>query len=337
MKDDAVKSRKIAVKSRFTLYDEEFEELMDRSNFMERSDRGLVEQTYELQGKGITGQYRIINLPQLQLVWTTQVLPFDLVMPCRIGPEMVQMHFGLTGYQYSPLDGQKMAVAANQHNLFYLRGNLDDRVDSARCLDYHTFEVNMEPAYLNRLLPHHPDLIPHFSAGLQQGASRLLGGQARPITPAMRQIVSAMEHCRLPGVLQQSYLEAKVQELLILQIAQFMDQPLPSMRLQAADQAKLYGVKEWIDAHAHESITLGQLASLSGLNTDKLGKGFKALFGTTIFTYLTGVRLEEARQLILSGGLSIGQISVQAGYKNPQHFTAAFKRKFGYLPSELRS
>lgn len=309
---------------------------MNVSQFREETEASLTEQTYQLDGLGMQGYYRIISLPHIQLVWATQRLPFELVMPCHIGHEMIQMHFGLTGYQYSPLDGRQMYVAANQHNLFYLRGNLNDRVDSARCADYRTFEVNIEPTYLNRLLPHYPDLIPQFNAGLQQGTSQLLGQQARTITPSMLQIIRAMEVCQLPGLLRQAYLEAKVQELLVLQIAQFMGQSLPRLSLHPTDQDKLHAVKEWLIAHSQEPITLVQLATLSGLNTDKLGKGFKALFGTTLFTYLSDLRLERARDSILSGDLSIGQISLQAGYKNPQHFTAAFKRKFGHLPSALR-
>lgn len=324
------------MKSRITLHADDVDNLMQLTQFEEQTDAGLAEQVYNLEGMGMKGHFHVVNLPRMQLVWSTQQLPFDLMMPCRIGEEMIQMHFGLTGYQYSPLDGQQMYVEANQHNLFYLRGNLDDRVDSARCADYRTFEINIEPSHLDHLLPHHPALIPQFNAGVQQGVSRLLGPQARTITPVMLQIIHAMEHCQLPGFLRQTYLEAKVQELLVLQIAQFIHQPTPRLIIHAADQDKLSALKEWLLAHYQEPITLSQLATLSGLNTDKLSKGFKALFGTTIFTYLSDLRLEQARELILSGGFSISQISAQAGYKNPQHFTAAFKRKFGYLPSALR-
>lgn len=321
---------------RFTLYDEDFDELMATSGFVEQTEAGLTEQAYRMNGMAMRWHYHIIYLPQMQLVWSTQQLPFDLVMPCRIGEEMVQMHFGLTGYQYSPLDGHHMHVQANQHNLFYLRGNLDDRVDSARCADYRTFEINIEPTFLDRILPHHPDLIPGFSSGLVQGASRLLGQQARPITPAMLQVIYDMKHCLLPSLLRQTYLEPKVKELLALQIAQFIDQPVASQKIHSADRDKLHALKEWIAIHYSEPLTLRQLATLSGLNTDKVVKGFKHLFGTTLFAYITNLRLEQARELILAGGLPISQISLQAGYKNPQHFSTAFKRKFGYLPSLLR-
>lgn len=50
--------------------------------------------------------------------------------------------------------------------------------------------------------------------------------------------------------------------------------------------------------------------------TDRLSKRFKTLFGTTFFTYLTELRVEQAHRLIRAG-LAIGQISLQAGYKTP--------------------
>ncbi|WP_234859251.1 helix-turn-helix domain-containing protein [Aquimarina aquimarini] len=40
--------------------------------------------------------------------------------------------------------------------------------------------------------------------------------------------------------------------------------------------------------------------------------------------------------MLIEEELTIAEISYAVGYKNPQHFTAAFKRKFGYLPSNLK-
>ncbi|WP_256441273.1 helix-turn-helix transcriptional regulator [Chitinophaga sp. HK235] len=72
-------------------------------------------------------------------------------------------------------------------------------------------------------------------------------------------------------------------------------------------------------------------------NDFKLKKGFKEMFGNTVFGYMNQVRMEKAKLLLLEGKNSIADISFTVGYKNPQHFTAAFKKHFGYLPSELKS
>ena len=82
--------------------------------------------------------------------------------------------------------------------------------------------------------------------------------------------------------------------------------------------------------------SLIELVELSGLNDFKLKRGFKELFGTTVFGYLFDLRIERAQEMLREGKQSIAEISFHIGYKNPQHFTAAFKRKFGYLPSEIK-
>ena len=88
----------------------------------------------------------------------------------------------------------------------------------------------------------------------------------------------------------------------------------------------------------NDPFSIEELARVAGLNRTKLQEGFKELFGTTIFGYISDTRLEEARRHILDPGsvLSIGEIAALSGYKNPQHFTAAFKKKFGYLPRDAR-
>jgi AraC-like DNA-binding protein len=45
------------------------------------------------------------------------------------------------------------------------------------------------------------------------------------------------------------------------------------------------------------------------------------------------LRMEKALELIESGENSILQVALSVGYSNPSHFSAAFKRFYGRLPS----
>lgn len=74
-----------------------------------------------------------------------------------------------------------------------------------------------------------------------------------------------------------------------------------------------------------------------GINQTKLKSGFKQLFGTTVFGYLTDIRMEKARLLILSEKKNVGEVADLVGYQHPHHFAAAFKRKFGYSPGKLKA
>lgn len=79
--------------------------------------------------------------------------------------------------------------------------------------------------------------------------------------------------------------------------------------------------------------TISDLASQVGLNQCKLKFGFKKLFGSSIYAYFQQERMKEARRLL--GRHSVTETAVQLGYSNISHFSAAFRKHFGILPSEV--
>ena len=53
-------------------------------------------------------------------------------------------------------------------------------------------------------------------------------------------------------------------------------------------------------------------------------------------SYLTSIRMEKAKKLLIATSLSIGEISVQCGYGDYRVFTKAFKKTEGCTPSQYR-
>ncbi|SKB81109.1 helix-turn-helix domain-containing protein [Dyadobacter psychrophilus] len=124
-------------------------------------------------------------------------------------------------------------------------------------------------------------------------------------------------------------------------LAQQIDQAKPQhprkTSLRQADIEKLHEVRNLLLANQQTPFSIEELSKIAGINRTKLQEGFKELFGNTIFGYLSDQRLEDARKLIVdSVNISISEVAAMSGYKNPQHFTAAFKRKFGVLPRDVR-
>lgn len=78
-----------------------------------------------------------------------------------------------------------------------------------------------------------------------------------------------------------------------------------------------------ISAHAH----------LSPVYFHKL---FTAAVGKTPYEYLTRLRLDESKRLILMGGLSMSEIAEQCGFSSQSYFNAVFKQKMGETPSKYR-
>jgi AraC-like DNA-binding protein len=46
--------------------------------------------------------------------------------------------------------------------------------------------------------------------------------------------------------------------------------------------------------------------------------------------------MEKVRNMLMEERMNVADVAYAVGYKNPQHFTTAFKRKFNILPSDLK-
>ena len=65
-------------------------------------------------------------------------------------------------------------------------------------------------------------------------------------------------------------------------------------------------------------------------------KIFKDETGENFIEYLTGVRMEKAKQLLLNKELSMKEICSMVGYADPNYFSRSFKKNVGVTPTEYR-
>ena len=63
---------------------------------------------------------------------------------------------------------------------------------------------------------------------------------------------------------------------------------------------------------------------------------FKKVFGKSIFEFIAEQRMDHAMQLLQEHGLTITEVARTVGYKNPNLFSAAFMRRYGVKPCELK-
>ena len=80
--------------------------------------------------------------------------------------------------------------------------------------------------------------------------------------------------------------------------------------------------------------TINCLAKQTGLNQSKLKKGFKQIFGKSIYAYFLAERMHKAKQLLAE--YSVTETAIMMGYSNISHFSSAFRKQFGVLPKEIR-
>jgi AraC-like DNA-binding protein len=81
--------------------------------------------------------------------------------------------------------------------------------------------------------------------------------------------------------------------------------------------------------------TISQLARMVSISESKLKKDFKLIYGVPVYEYFQKVRMQAAKDKLLSGEHSVKEVAMELGYSNLSNFTIAFKKEFGLLPSKL--
>ena len=102
-----------------------------------------------------------------------------------------------------------------------------------------------------------------------------------------------------------------------------------------ADREKIIKAREILLDHISEPLTIKELSRKAAINECYLKKGFKEMFGTTIFDFFQSQRMEHARYLLYEKGLSVTDVSLLLGYSSISHFSTAFKKHTGLKPCEL--
>ncbi|QKQ75099.1 helix-turn-helix transcriptional regulator [Nostoc sp. TCL240-02] len=181
-------------------------------------------------------------------------------------------------------------------------------------------------------------LVESYGEPLPQDLEKAIAGvpdyfNLRPslITPAKQIALQQILHCPYQGLTRKMYLESKVLELVSLKLADQVAAPTEKLlRLQEID--RIHHARDILLRNIGNPPSLIDLARQVGINEYTLKRGFRQIFGTTVFGYLHDYRMEQARQLLLSGQMKIEQIAQIVGYANRSHFATAFKKKYGINP-----
>jgi len=92
----------------------------------------------------------------------------------------------------------------------------------------------------------------------------------------------------------------------------------------------------YIDANYDKPITLAEIARASHLSVSRLAHLFKEQMGVTLIDYVTQVRIERAKELLLGTDQSCTEVCFQVGYSNASYFTRTFKSVAGLTPRQFR-
>jgi AraC-like DNA-binding protein len=95
--------------------------------------------------------------------------------------------------------------------------------------------------------------------------------------------------------------------------------------------------KEYIAAHQAEDLNLAQVAKAVNTSTFYFCKIFRRMTGLNFTDYVSRVRVEKAKNLLLNRNLRVSEIAYEVGFQSLTHFNRVFKRILGVSPTKYRT
>lgn len=161
-----------------------------------------------------------------------------------------------------------------------------------------------------------------------------------PLCGKSRMVLEALLNNTYSDTLENIFINAQIQMLLLHSLDCMIGEKeigVINCKFLAneADRDKIIMAREVLIQHIGEPITIKELSRKVAMNECYLKKGFKEMFGTTIFDFYQSQRMEHAKYLLYEKGLSVTDVSMILGYSSISHFSTAFKKHTGLKPCEL--
>ncbi len=257
---------------------------------------------------------------------------------------------GILQYNYAKND-------ENEHSLelrFCVSGNVYCRKKQAEC-DYCSLNTSkgciekidsvdvlsfsFSPAYLHQFAK--ANKTPYsLTDNVLSFRHKSSFSKALPLCGKTRMAIEALLNHTYTDTLENIFINAQTQILLLYSMDCMLGEKTETafackFLANEADREKIIMAREILLKHIGEPITIKALSRKVAINECYLKKGFKEIFGTTIFDFYQGQRMEHAKYLLYDKGLSVTEVSMLLGYSSISHFSTAFKKHTGIKPCEL--
>lgn len=103
------------------------------------------------------------------------------------------------------------------------------------------------------------------------------------------------------------------------------------------ESRRVMKVKEYINQHYAEDVTLPELADLVGMSPSSFSRFFRLRTGKTLSSYLIDIRLGNAARALVDTTSNVSEICYACGFNNLSNFNRVFKSRKGVTPHEFRS
>ncbi len=92
----------------------------------------------------------------------------------------------------------------------------------------------------------------------------------------------------------------------------------------------------YIEQQLYSSLRASDVSNFMGISLEHLNAHFRRDTGTTVYQYIQLRKLQEAQELLKYTNFPLAQIAQTLGFSSSAHFSAAFRKHFGFTPSQCR-
>ena len=160
------------------------------------------------------------------------------------------------------------------------------------------------------------------------------------MTPQMKTVLFQIFNCQHQNRIGKIYLESKALELIALKLEQVLGPTSlagGNKAMQSDDLDRIIRARDLLVEELQYPPSLSDLARQVGMSNPRLNRGFRRVYGCTVFEHLRKERLVHARILIEEHPGDLTRIAFESGFCSSSHFAKSFAREYGILPSEYQN
>lgn len=188
--------------------------------------------------------------------------------------------------------------------------------------------------HLDKLPNQEGDLFSDLLNQLVNPKDHYVEGPSFYMTPEMQSIVNSIFDIKYTGKAKMMFFRSQITALL----SHFFGQLAlnDTNETISKDRDRLNLARDILLENLDNPPSLTELSQEIGLNTTKLKKEFKEVFGVPVFKYLQNERLDTAHKMISQNQATVQEAAWHVGYDSLSSFSNAFAKKFGYRPSQIK-
>jgi len=277
------------------------------------------------------GSIRRMKLKEgMEIIISDIELYENLTVLVQKSSDFFEMNYCITGEAMFKMNNQRLKIQEPVSQVYYCN-DYDGKLELQANRRNNIVEIRIAPAALLHYFDNERDKI-IINKMLANQTGKLT---TYPLTPMIKKRLYEIDQCSFHGAMKKMYIESKVMELITLffQEDSFCYTCSDSL-LQPEEIKRLNRAREIILTSLDDPYSIKELAKKVGLNEFKLKKGFKQLYGTTIFGLVRSQRMEKAAWLMKKKGYNVSETATLLGYSNFSNFTIAFHKYFGCNPGE---